>query len=436
LALIGKHATGGQINNLFLLANKTDLSDNNNNPERIVQKITERMEKYFKGRYQARKIYPISCKTGLNLEQFTADLNHFLQADKDIFFLEDTSKKVERAIDKLLQNLDKQLKKRDESLQDITYKIEAFKQDKEENQESIAKHLKNYELIYYKSKQVIGKTLNETFDCRLPNFKDDLQHYLENAGSDNKKNIITNVIDQFIKDVVQRSIPIIVIKIQKEFLKIKSEVAIKHRVFENVSFYDSFTIGSRYDGLISKMEKEINSIIAVLFQILFWGYTAGIMSMYLGGVSLVSIAELITTIPVAMISLLIPLVYYVSKTEKSIPNLVDETANNLKNSFKNTWQDDKKNQQNPLCVSIKNTLDMKFQEDIKNIGKAHREICNQFLQSIEEKLQAQYNEKQKSETELQMLQCNHGLISEELKFLKNEQAYLQNQLQKLYVNLV
>ena len=269
LAVIGKNAPGGQINSLFVLANKTDLSDNNNNPERIVQKITERMEKYFKGRCQARKIYPISCKTGLNLEQFTADLNHFLQADKDAFFLENTSKNVERFIEKLLQNLDNQLKKRDESLQDITDKIKVFQKDKEENQESIAIHLKNYELIYYKSKQDdkynIVKTLNETFDAGLANFKDALQQNLKNAGSDNKKDIIKNMMDQFIKDVVQRSTPSIVIeiqkefeetikKIQKEFQKIKSELAIKYRVLENVSFHDSSEIGSTYDGLISEME--------------------------------------------------------------------------------------------------------------------------------------------------------------------------------------
>ncbi len=432
LAVIGENATSGQINNLFVLANKTDLCDNNS--VRIVQKITERMEKYFKGRYQARKIYPISCKTGLNLEQFTADLNNFLQADKDAFFFENTSKNVERVIAKLLQNLDKQLKKHDEILQDITEKIEAFKNDKEENKDSIAGHLEKYELIYYESKlndkYNIVKTLNETFDDGLPKFKDALQHNLENASSDNKKDIIKNMMGQFITDVVQMSIPIIVIeiqkefdetikKIQKEFQKIKSEFSRKYRILENVSFYDSSEIGSTYNGLDSKMEMDefsmkegLDVIMALdtLFYIL--PILSGLLSVLLG-----------------LILYFLAGASFLFKAKKSIPNLVDEIANNLENSFKNTWKDDKKNQQNPLCVSIKNSFDLKLQEYIKNIGKAHREIFNQFLQSIEEKLQTQYNEKQ-------MLQRNHRLICEELKFLKNEQAYLQNQLQKLYVNQV
>ena len=460
LAVIGKNATGGQINSLFVLANKTDLSDNN--PERIVQKITERMEKYFKGKCKARKIYPISCKTGLNLEQFTTDLNHFLQADKDAFFLENTSKNVERFIEKLLQSLDNQLKKHDESLLDISDRIKGFQKDNEENLDSIASHLKSYELIYYKSKQDdlfnIGKTLIETFDAGLPNFKDALQHNLQNASSDNKKDIIKNMMDQFIKDVVQRSTPSIVIeiqkvveetikKIEKEFHKIKSELAIKYRVLENVSFHDSSEIGSTYDGLISEMEMAEFSMKEGLRGALFtgggWLFGGAIVaiggSIFAGGFSLATILSgLALLLDPWLLPFFVPALaaafFSGSVAQKKNPKLVSEIANKLEIIFKNDWKDDKKNEQYPINISIKNTFDKKLQEDLDVICKAHMERFNQLFQSTEEKLQAQYNEKQKAETERQMLQRNRGLISEELKFLKNEQAYLQNQLQKLYVN--
>jgi predicted GTPase len=433
LAVIGKNAPGGQINSLFVLANKTDLSDNSNNPERIVQKITERMEKYFKGRCQARKIYPISCKTGLNLEQFTADLNHFLQADKDAFFLENTSKNVERFIEKLLQNLDNQLKKRDESLLDIADIIEAFQKDKVENQESIASHLKSYELIYYKSKQEdifnIGKILIRTFDERLSYFKDALKSNLSNVSRKNKKVIIINNINQHITDVAKLSMSIIESEIEKEFSecnektkkalqKIEAELARKYRVFENASFCDLYDTELNFYGLIDKIKTSSFNLAGL----------ARLTSLALGIGGFMF--DPITGIALLIATILINI--YIKTGGSDNKKLVDKVTNVMKNSFNGNWEDIEKNNQKAIYLSIKDQFDRIIQRDIENISEEHRKLFNQFLQSIEEKLKAQYLEKQKSETERQMLQRNRCLISEELKFLKNEQAYFQNQLQKLY----
>lgn len=189
----------------------------------------------------------------------------------------------------------------------------------------------------------------------------------------------------------------------------------------------------------SMKEGLLGALSSGMFWLSLYGIIGAGFSIASGGFSLASILTGLAVLldPFLLIAILPSVAfafYYGSEAQKKTPKLVSEIANNLENIFKNNWKDDKKNEMCPINISIKNTFDKKLQENGDVVCKAYRKIFNQFLQSIEEKLQAQYNEKQKAETERQMLQRNRGLISEELKFLKNEQAYLQNQLQKLYVN--
>ncbi len=492
LAVIGKNAPGGQINSLFVLANKTDLSDNN--PERIVQKITERMEKYFKGKCHARKIYPISCKTGLNLEQFTTDLNHFLQAEKDAFFLENTNKIVQRVVDVLIRGLDKQLKERDESLRCIEMKIAEFQKDKQYKHGSIESHLNNYKLVYYESVEDdifdITKTLCETFNSEITNFSDSLTTNLAEAGDSTleskgdeslskevKNDIIKNCIQLHIKQVVNKSY-IIIEKalraklneidkpIKEEFYAIKVELEKKYLVIEDTSWNDSSKL--IYAVFIGQLETDefrpLGGVGEAIKQIgvnsVVWGAIGAAIGIYAGGLSMASViagaAAMFTPLGFAWWAVLgaIPIIK-AARRELTINELVDNVKAKLVDHFNNEWHDeeknimiqvkdkvverfnkkrpdDKKDIKEPIVAFIKSEFDNRIKEYVENVHNVSLESFNDILQSIDEKLQAQYHEKQKSETERQMLQRNRGLISEELKFLKNEQAYFQNQLQKLY----
>ena len=470
LALIGKHATGGQINNLFLLANKTDLSDNNNNPERIVQKITERMEKYFKGRYQARKIYPISCKTGLNLEQFTTELNYFLQADKDAVFLANTNKIVGGVVDVLIRGLDKQLKERDESLRGIERKIAEFQKDKQEKHESIKSHLNNYELIYNKSVNYdifnINKTLCDTFNSRITNFSESVATNFKKKGyeavgsilthhlsEEAKNDIIKNCIKLHIKEVVEKSYISIEQALGVEFNEIdrrisnefngnKVELEKKDLVVGDTFWINSLELVLEYDGLVEELEMDNRLFGGIGGAIKFIGTATLVLGAmagwdYYGGKSIAAIITACSN-PILFVGLVVMAILGFTGVlyEKPIDELISDVKDKLVKRFNNEWYNDKKERKTSLVKIIKSQFDNNIKECGENVHKKSLESLNNILQSIEEKLQAQYNEKQKSETELQMLQCNRGLICEELKFLKNEQAYLQNQLHKLYVNQV
>jgi Dynamin family len=491
LAVIGKNATGGQINSLFVLANKTDLSDKKQ--EQIIEIITERMEKYFKGRCQARKIYPISCKTGLNLEQFTADLNHFLQADKDAVFLANTNRIVGHVVEVLIRGLDKQLKERDESLRCLERKIEEFQNDKQEKHESIKSHLNNYELVYHKSVNDdifnINETLCETFNSEINNFTILLADNFKMAGDsaqkltgkrnlskEAKNDIIKNCIKLHIKEVVDKSYiafeKAFVVElneidkhIRKEFNEIKGELEKKYLVIEDTFWINSSKLVSEWEtktdefGLLG----GVGGVVGLLgTTAVIWSAFGTILGLYSGGLSIASAIAGVTAMfnPVGLIYLVIAGVATLIKdsyVETPIDKLVTHVKDELVDHFNYEWRDDKKDKMNqvkdkvvecfnkkrhddkkdikePFVATIKSEFDNKIKECMENVHKKSLESFNDILQSIEEKLEAQRNEKQKSETELQMLQCNRGLIIEELKFLKNEQACLQNQLQKLYVN--
>jgi hypothetical protein len=293
-----------------------------------------------------------------------------------------------------------------------------------------------HRLIYYKSKQDdifnIGEILIGTFDKRLSYFKDALKSNLSSVSRKNKKVIIINNINQHITDVAKLSMSIIESEIEKEFSecnektkkalqKIEAELVRKYRIFENASFCDLYDTELNFYGLIDKI-KTSSFILAGLARLTSLAPAIGgwfIFDPFTG------IAVLITMVIIN---------FYIKTGGSDNKKLVDKVTDVMKNSFNGNWEDTEKKKQKAIYLSIKDQFDRIIQRDIENISEEHRKLFNQFLQSIEEKLQAQYNEKQKSETERQMLQRNRVLISGELKFLKNEQVNLQNQLHKLYVN--
>jgi len=460
LAFIGKNAPESQIKNLFVLANKTDLSENKNNPERIVEKISARMEKHFKGKCQVQKIFPISCKTGLNLDKFTNDLNYFLQADKDNIFLTRTNEIVGQTIKRQIDNVDRQLKERDESLQDITNKIEAFKKDKVEKRERISSYLDKYSLIYYESQKNdqfnIKETLVRFFDDSLNAFQYDLKSSLNSVDKYKKKEIIKNLTEKFIKDVVMKSLPIIGKKIEeeiskntinfkKEFQRIESELVSKYKVFDSVTFINSSSGGVSPDGLISEMKMDEFSMIGGMREVLtaggFWTAAYGLLGagigVYSGGLSLPAITLGISYMLNPVTAVAFPIILLCAflggaYVDKDNPKLIDEAKKRIQNSFKNDWKDKEKRDQKALSSSIKDEFDKQIGKDLENIKTAQTKSFNMFLESIEEKLHAQYDEKNKTEIERQTLQHNRTLISEEFKFLKGQQSLIKANIQALY----
>jgi hypothetical protein len=209
-------------------------------------------------------------------------------------------------------------------------------------------------------------------------------------------------------------------KIKKEFQKIEAELVKNYRVFENDSSYDLYDTESNFYGLINEIKMSSSSLSGTVSSIIFSSASALLF-------------EPITAIILTLTAIIIHF-YSTIISGSDNKKIVDKTTDVMKNSFNDNWEDNNKNKQKAIYLSIKDEFDKIIQKDVENISEKHRKFFNRFLQSIEEGLLAQYNEKQKSETERQMLQRNRGLISEELKFLKNEQLNLQNQLQKLYVN--
>jgi len=429
LALIGKNTPDSQENSIYILANKCDLSKKST--EEIKNIINSKMVKRFKGKCLTNKIFPISCRTGMNLEMFINDLNNFLQADKDKMHLSKTGESVKQILKILIQNMDKQLKDRVQRLQAIADQIKEFQKDKEEKQESMTSHLKNYELIYYKSKQQIEKALIDEFDAGLMKFKNSLKNDLGNASNKEKQTIVKSQIDEYIKSVVGRVVSDIfsniekelfeiMNQIEKEFQKMESDLIKKYHVFENIRTYDSFRTGKKFHDYINQINMRDYS---------FKGFAkAGISSIALGLIGM--LFEPIT----GTIFTLVPIIYsyIIPKTDKSKQKIVDEITDAMKNAFITTWNDKDGNQQQPIYLSIINAIDKKLQKDINLLILKQKEDFGLFLQAFEEKLDAQYNEKNISENNYKILHNNRTMINEKFNFLKEQHNLIENDLQTLY----
>ena len=59
---------------------------------------------------------------------------------------------------------------------------------------------------------------------------------------------------------------------------------------------------------------------------------------------------------------------------------------------------------------------------VEGIVSSRKELSNRVLNDIQQQLNNQLQEQQKTETEKQLLHANRQQVQEELRFLKDEQA--------------
>jgi hypothetical protein len=313
----------------------------------------------------------------------------------------------------------------------------------------------------------INKTLCDTFNSKITNFSASVATNFKKKGyeawgsilthhlsEEAKNDIIKNCIKLHIKEVVEKSYISIEQALRVEFNEIdrrisnefngnKVELEKKDLVVGDTFWINSLEFVLEYDGLVEELEMDnlrlfggIGGAIKLIGTFtLVLGAMAG--ADYYGGKSIAAIITACSN-PILLVLLVVmaTLGFIGVSSENPIDEIISDVKDKLVKRFNNEWYNDKKERKTSLVKIIKSQFDNNIKECGENVHKKSLESLNNILQSIEEKLQALYNEKQKSETELQMLQCNRGLICEELKFLKNEQAYLQNQLHKLYVNQV
>jgi GTPase Era involved in 16S rRNA processing len=424
------------LNKLFIVATKVDLSKRA--PEEIAQKISERLAVPFKGQLTAARIYPVSCRTGLNFEHFTADLNRFLQEEKDRTYLVSTNTQVEGLLKGLIVSYGNELTKKEESLQQIQQKIRAFQKDAEKIQrmfnESI--HL-SYRDVVTRSKEkdefTFQNTLERLHKQQVGKFKDDLVAQLntrEDTSPDGAKAVMASASIAYIKDIMGKT----VLEIQNQIAAViakKNQLFIdqldlaKEKLEKN---YGVFQTDSRIDpSSYSFSDKDIGD-----FKTSRYDWRGGLVSATLYGLAastwywLPLAFGLAAPIAIAAgVGVLFGLASGFTTIVKDSPKLAEMAVKSLNEKIplkepKGKWK------------PLKQLFDDSLEKMVKALIDSRKELLNKVLNDIQQQLNSQLQEQQKTETEKRLLHANRQQVEKELKFLKDEQAAVGQRIEAVY----
>ncbi len=81
---------------------------------------------------------------------------------------------------------------------------------------------------------------------------------------------------------------------------------------------------------------------------------------------------------------------------------------------------------------MKQLFDDSLEKMVEGIVSSRKEFLNRVLNNIQQQLDSQLQEQQKTEAEKQLLKANRQQVDEELKFLKDEQAAVGQRIEAVY----
>jgi hypothetical protein len=434
------------LSKIFLVATKVDLAKRA--PEDIAQKISERLEKVFEGKLTTARIYPLSCRTGLNFERFTAGLKRFLQEEKDRIYLNNTNTQVEGLLKGLIVSYETQLKKKEESLQEIKRKIVAFKNDADKIQRLFDESIHVwYGDVVTRSKGKDEFTFQDTLEHlhkqQVGEFKANVVALLntrENKSPDGAKAVMASASIAYIQELMGRTV-------QETHKKVKELIEKKDQLFNDQldlakgkleQDYVSIQTDSRIDSSSYSVSDRNTDIGDVEYSYYDWGDGLGAATFFGGagaavgaGIGWAAVGlGLASTVflPLAIIGGLGVLLGLTAGSSTALKDSEEMAAMAVKSLNEQIHLKEPKDKLKPL----KQLFDDSLEKMVEGIVSSRKELLNRVLNDIQQQLDSQLQEQQKTEAEKQLLKANRQQVEEELKFLKDEQAAVGQRIEAVY----
>jgi len=195
------------MNNLFIIVNKTDLSEKSiSDIQTVVQK---RLEKDFHGKLKPKQIFCISCETDYYVELFLTEFYQFLKCEKYQILLQGTLEKSRKAFMSFLTELNIQFYSSTEQINNISQKIEKIVMDKNKLSTRIYGWLTDYDIVRFEIEQQIEESLRGSFHYHIhsKNFKDHLVHVQTYYQEDEKVEIaLKRLSEEFMQKVIDTTV--------------------------------------------------------------------------------------------------------------------------------------------------------------------------------------------------------------------------------------
>jgi len=181
------------------------------------------LNKVFKRQEDDLKVYSVSCDTGLNVKNFLADLNQFLQEEKDKNLLTIVQGSTENIVTEYLKKYENQLSIKQSSILEIEEKIARFSRQK-----------KNLEITWDAVVEVAYKKLIEEgkheldlltpYNSQREQLVEKIDRCLKNDNTDKGLEKAKNYITVHIKNIAKPCIELALDGIDKNLVEIDQTV--------------------------------------------------------------------------------------------------------------------------------------------------------------------------------------------------------------------
>jgi hypothetical protein len=414
------------IDNLFIIINKTDLSEKTINE--IQTKVQNCLKKDFKGKLKPKQVYYISVKTGEQVESFLTHFYQFLQHDKYQILLQSTLDRSSRAFLACLDELNKQVQATDGVIDHIVQNIDKTEMDKTRLSNQIGSWLMDYDHIRYTIDSKIETVLLRQFGNGI--FSQGFKHQLiyEQMHNEKEKHVnqrliticegkIRNVIEitneqlmlQFKADLenADRQLMSRFEKALQDNLKILKIPDLQHVSLSTKKLYSSdgtinFLNNLDFTSLIKNIlvQSGIADLIADIIDGLINGISFGCIPMIFGGKSLGD------TLCARLF-------------KKSPESVADKIIEKLDYIFKHGTQNENKNESS-ICSMLIANFRLEMKSKTEQIKEERRRALNNIIDSIDKDISKQYSQRLSEVSKKSGLNDNEKLLRAEFEFIKSE----------------
>jgi len=406
------------IDNLFIIINKTDLSQKT--IKEIQTIVQNRLKKDFKDKLKPKQVYYISVKTGEQVESFLTHFYQFLQRDKYQILLQSTLDRSSRAFLACLDELNKQVQATDGVIDHIVQNIDKTEMDKTRLSNQIGSWLMDYDHIRYTIDSKIETVLLRQFGNGIfsQEFKLNLtsaQVYIKKEQHLNQRLIticegkIRNVIEitseqlmlQFKADLenADRQLMFRFEKALQDNLKILKIPDLQHVSLSTKKLCSS-------DGTINFLNNlDFTSLIKTsLVKLAITGLFAGLsfawIAMIIGGKSLGD-------------------TWCARLFKKSPESVADKIIQKLDYAFKHGIQNKNKNESS-ICSMLIANFRQEMKSKTEQIKEERQSALNNIIDSIDKDISKQYSQRVLEISKKSGLNDNEKLLRAEFEFIKSE----------------
>ena len=396
------------VNNLFIIVNKTDLSEKSVvNIRDLVQK---RLEKDFHGKLKPKQIYCVSCKTDQDVEPFLIQFYQFLKQEKYQILLHGAIDKSNQAFLSCLAELNKQVHFTTAHIDSINQKIGRIDMDKERLSTQMYLWLMDYDTIQYSITSQVENILCEEYFATIHSeeFRNHLvyaQVYIKKDENVEKRLITLS--EEFLKRMIQTTSETLMHKFKSKIQDLDKEIIgrIEKVVMEKQKIIEIYDIS--YNSLA--LEKLYGTAYKInVSDLVNFSYLLKTNFMTF---AVASIASAITGAWLAMIigGICWPLgkLFFKKKPE----TIADDIIEKLDSVFINE-------------PSSRLALIKLYEQEIKTVTdqiKGDRRIALvNLVDLIEKDLREQQLQRHQEESKKTSLNENMQLLWEEFEYIKNE----------------